>query len=260
MQDVFTNQLAAEIRQHQQAKTGQGPANGFVPAPAKAIASPQQHAENDPGQAGQQCFVHQMLGEQVLDEQPAGNQRQRQQRPAGPEETEQQAFHGLQRREVLDQPGGVLVLELVVLNQQQQGLEHRDGEHAIGQNRKQDVGEDARLLIDDLYRAGGGKMRQQHGQGPKREQQDQQVLHRNPRAGQQGQCDDRHGYQAGGTEEVQGQAGRGQQVGEQADAVGQYGEHAEHDQQAFVDLGAGRQASALVNGRSGVQAGGGESS
>ncbi|MNG13597.1 hypothetical protein D3C84_972850 [compost metagenome] len=81
-----------------------------MPAPAKAIASPQQHAENDPGQAGQQCFVHQMLGEQVLDEQPAGNQRQRQQRPAGPEEAEQQAFHGLQRREILDQPGRVLVL------------------------------------------------------------------------------------------------------------------------------------------------------
>src|SRR5450830_79644 len=71
MQDVFANQLAAEIGQHQQAETGQGPADRFVPAPAKAVAAPQQHAEHHPRQARQQGFMHQVLGEQVFDEQPA---------------------------------------------------------------------------------------------------------------------------------------------------------------------------------------------
>src|SRR3546814_6482611 len=45
MQNVFTNQLAAELRQHQQAETGQGPANGFMAAPAQPISAPQQYAE-----------------------------------------------------------------------------------------------------------------------------------------------------------------------------------------------------------------------
>ncbi len=100
-----------------------------------------------------------MLGKQVFDEQPAGKQRQREQRPAGPQKAEQQAFHGLQRREVLDQPGRVFVLEPVVLQQQQQGLKHRNGEHAVGQQRQQNMAEDAGLFHDRLYRAAGRELR-----------------------------------------------------------------------------------------------------
>ncbi|MNG33032.1 hypothetical protein D3C84_1191790 [compost metagenome] len=50
------------------------------------------------------------------------------------------------------------MLELMVLDQQQQGLEHRDGEHAVGEDRQQDVGEDARFFVDDLHGAGGGEL------------------------------------------------------------------------------------------------------
>ncbi|MNN91291.1 hypothetical protein D3C81_2093860 [compost metagenome] len=88
--------------------------------PAQAGAAPQQYAEDDPGHAGQQGFVYQVLGKQVVQEQPARDQRQRQQAPARPKEAEQQAFHGLQRWEVADQAGRVLVFQLVVLQQQEQ--------------------------------------------------------------------------------------------------------------------------------------------
>lgn len=61
------------------------------------------------------------------------------------------------------------MLELVVLQQQEQGLEHRDGEHAVGQDRQQDVREDARFFINHLHRAGGRELRQQHRQHAQRE-------------------------------------------------------------------------------------------
>ena len=101
-------------------------------------------------------------GEKIAQKQPAGNQRQRKQRPASPEEAEQQAFHGLQRRDVLDQALGVLVLELIVLQRQQQRLEHRNGEHAVGQDRQQDMREDAGLFINHLHRARRRELGQQH--------------------------------------------------------------------------------------------------
>ncbi len=113
--------------------------------------------------------MRQVLGEQVVDEQPSGQQRQRKQRPAAPEEAEQQAFHGLQGREVADQPGRMLVLEAVVLEQQQERLEHRDGEQAVGQDREQDVGQDAWLFVDRLDGAVGNEYRQQGGEGAQRE-------------------------------------------------------------------------------------------
>ena len=58
----------------------------------------------------------------------------------------------------------MLVLELMVLHEQEQRLEHRDGEHAVGQDRQQDMRKDARLFVDHLHRAGGGELRQQHRQ------------------------------------------------------------------------------------------------
>ncbi|MNV98577.1 hypothetical protein D3C71_1938440 [compost metagenome] len=101
-------------------------------------------------------------------------------------------------------------------------------------------------------------MRQQHRRQPQREQQHQQVFHRNARAGQQRQADHGDGDQAGGVEEVQAQADRRHQVGIKAGRVTEHRQHAKRDQQAFVRLGAGGQAGALIEGRSGIKASGGE--
>ncbi|MDT4850595.1 hypothetical protein FQZ97_847480 [compost metagenome] len=58
----------------------------------------------------------------------------------------------------------MLVLELMVLHQQQQRLEHGDGQHAVGHDRQQDVGEDARCFVDRLQGAGRHELRQQYRQ------------------------------------------------------------------------------------------------
>src|SRR5690606_21866336 len=164
MQDEFTNQLAAEVRQHQQAEPCQGPADGFVAPPAKLMTAPEQQAENDPGEDGQQRLMHQVLCEKVVKEQPAGSKRGRQQQPACQQEAEQQAFHGLQWREVLDQAGGMLVPQMMVLQQQQQGLEYGKGEHSVCQDRQQNMREYARLFGYGWRRPGGCELGEDDGE------------------------------------------------------------------------------------------------
>src|SRR5690606_4714107 len=111
-----------------------------------------------------------MLREQIVEEQPAGNQRSGQQQPARQQEAEQQAFHGLQRREVLDQARGMLVPQMVVLQEQQQRLEHGDGEHAVRQDRQQNMRQYARFLGYRRWRAGGRELGENDGQETQREQ------------------------------------------------------------------------------------------
>ena len=81
-------------------------------------------------------------------------------------------------------------------------------------------------MVDQRHRAGGRELGQQRGHRAQREQQHQQVFHGYAQAGQQGQGDDRHGDQAGGTEEVQAQAQRGDQLEEQRTGLGEYRESA----------------------------------
>ncbi|MNO05048.1 hypothetical protein D3C81_2262800 [compost metagenome] len=71
------------------------------------------------------------------------------------------------------------MLEWIVLHQYQQRLEHGDGEHAVGQDRQQDMGENPGLLVDYLHRARRRELRQQHRGQSQWEQQQQQVFHRN---------------------------------------------------------------------------------
>lgn len=63
------------------------------------------------------------------------------------------------------------MLELMVLQQQQDRLEHGDGEHAVSHDREQDVGEDAGVLVDRVDGATGHEFGRQHGQCAEREQQ-----------------------------------------------------------------------------------------
>ncbi|KKJ00776.1 hypothetical protein PROH_05860 [Prochlorothrix hollandica PCC 9006 = CALU 1027] len=258
VQDEFAYQLAAEVRQHQQAEPGEGPANGLVAAPAELVAPPQQNGENHPGEAGKDGLVCQVLGKQIIDVQRAGQQRQRQQQPAREEKAEQQAFHGLQWWKVADQPRRVLVLELMVLQQQQDRLEHGDGEHAVGHDREQDMGEDARVFVDWVDGAAGHELCGKDRQCAEREQEQQQVFHRDAQAGQQNQANDRAGDQAGGIEEVQAEAVDVIQLIEQADAVQAKRDHAKQREQTFVRNAALRKAQSLVSGGAGVEEGGGE--
>ena len=197
-----------------------------------------------------------MLGEQVVEVQPAGQQGQREQQPAGPEEAEQQTLHGLQRREAADQSGRVLVLELAILHEQQQRLEHGDGQQAVGENRQQDVGEDPRVLTNSLGSAGRDELSEEYGQAAERKEQEQQDGHRDAQRGQQDQGDHRGGDQAGGIEEVEVQPARGDQLAEQAGDMGQQGEQAERQQDALVRRLARDQAQGLVAGGGRIERGG----
>ena len=148
------------------------------------------------------------------------------------------------------------MLELVVLQQQQQGLEHGNGEQAIGQDREQDMRQDPRLLIDQRYGAGRGELGQQGGHRAEREQQHEQVFDRDAQAGQQGQRDHRDGDQTGGAEEVEAKAQRGDQLEEQGATLGNDRKGTEQTEQPFVGAAALGQATALVESGGDVEAGG----
>ena len=45
------------------------------------------------------------------------------------------------------------MLELVILQQHQHGLEHRHGQQAVGEDRQQDMRKDAGLFVNRVERA-----------------------------------------------------------------------------------------------------------
>ncbi|MNE59315.1 hypothetical protein D3C80_1544010 [compost metagenome] len=102
--------------------------------------------------------------------------------------------------------------------------------------------EDARLFVDQRHRARRRELGDQSRGHAQREQQQQQVLHRDAQAGQQGQGDHCSGDQAGGAEEVQAQAQGREQLPEQRGALGDDRQCAKQAEQAFVGLGALGQA------------------
>ena len=116
--------------------------------------------------------------------------------------------------------------------------------------------EDARFFVDQRHRAGWRELGQQRGYRTQREQQHQQVFHRDAQAGQQGQGNDGYGDQAGGTEEVQAQAQRGDQLEEQCTGLGQHREGTQQARQTLVGLAALGKVRALVDGCGYIEAGG----
>ncbi len=74
-----------------------------------------------------------ILGEEVLDEQGASDNRQHQQHDSGPDPDhfKQQGFHGLKWWQVAYQNAVVVVLELAVLKIQQNGLDGGQRKQAV---------------------------------------------------------------------------------------------------------------------------------
>ena len=118
------------------------------------------------------------------------------------------------------------------------------------------MGEDARLFVDQRYRARGRELGDQCRQQAEGEQQQQQVLHRDAQAGEEGDGNDRGGDQAGGAEEVQAQAQGREQLPEQRAALGDDRQRSQQAEKPFVGLYAPGQAGALIDDRGGIEAGG----
>ncbi len=83
--------------------------------------------------------MRQVLREQVLDENQAAEQRQRQQGKPRSQRLEQQRFHQRQRRQGAQQTAGAMMSQQVFLYCQQHRLEGRKAKQSVGQHRQQDV-------------------------------------------------------------------------------------------------------------------------
>ena len=68
-EDSLEHKAATEIRQCQRDIAGQQETQRLPPAPPKAVTTQQQRTEDAPRHDGEHGLVHQMLGEQVLNEQ-----------------------------------------------------------------------------------------------------------------------------------------------------------------------------------------------
>ena len=62
MKQQFQHELAAEIGQHQDHEAGQGPGQGLLSAPAESVTTPQQGAEDQPGDDREQGLVDELGG------------------------------------------------------------------------------------------------------------------------------------------------------------------------------------------------------
>src|SRR5690606_40886573 len=94
------HKTAASVRQQQEGKAHQRPAQGNAPAPAACVAAYQQTAKYKPRQQGEHGFMvhgHQFVGKRQGHHRP-GNNRKRQDDEAGADQAEQQ--------NVLNQQGG----------------------------------------------------------------------------------------------------------------------------------------------------------
>src|ERR1700676_1454545 len=102
---VLEDELRTEIGQRQDAEAAQGPTHRGAPAPAETDAADQQHAEYRPSDQGQHRLVNQMLREQIGDEDKSREERQREQREAGADQTKHDLFEGVERRQDTRQVG-----------------------------------------------------------------------------------------------------------------------------------------------------------
>ncbi|KAG0769198.1 hypothetical protein G6F22_017399 [Rhizopus arrhizus] len=99
MQNHFQHEPAAGVRQNQESKARQGPAQGYAAAPAPEVAAGQQYAERQPGQQGEEGLVvkGQDLAGQLHGRDRPGSHGQRQHNETDPDDTEQQLFLHQQR-------------------------------------------------------------------------------------------------------------------------------------------------------------------
>src|SRR6202041_3771438 len=74
-EQILEHELHAEIGHGQDPEAPQGPAHRGSPPPAKAQAPNQQHAEQQPRDERQDGLLHQVLREQIRDENEAGDAR-----------------------------------------------------------------------------------------------------------------------------------------------------------------------------------------
>src|ERR1700722_768965 len=95
-EEILEHEFHAEIGNRQDPEAPQGPAHcGFSP-PAKSQTPDQQHAEQQPRDERQDGFLHQILREQIRDEDEPGDERQRQKAKTGGDEPKHDFFQRIE--------------------------------------------------------------------------------------------------------------------------------------------------------------------
>src|SRR5450432_1774774 len=97
------DELYAKIRDGQDAEAAQSPSNRRAPAPPESDAPDQEHAEQQPRNEGQNGLLHQVLREQIGDEDETREQRQGQQAKARSDETKHDFLERVERRHAAGQ-------------------------------------------------------------------------------------------------------------------------------------------------------------
>ncbi|KAG0956664.1 hypothetical protein G6F31_012595 [Rhizopus arrhizus] len=148
-------------------------------------AADQQHAEHDPRQHAQHGLVHQLLCQQVVDEQHAGDQGQGQQRETDGDDPEQQRFQVGQRRQRAQPRPELAAAECALLQPQHDRQQCGDAQRGVGQQRQPGVAGQAPAQHLARFVAVAVVGQQQHrGQ---REHHHAQRRHPSARADQRGQ-------------------------------------------------------------------------
>src|SRR5690554_6583356 len=136
------HKTAASVRQQQEGKSHQRPAQGNAPAPAACVAAYQQTAKYKPRQQGEYGFMvhgYQFVGKRQGHHRP-GNNRKRQDDEAGADQAEQQNFlnqqggHGFQSASQHAAGTGWFdrAVQVTVQGCHEHGLEGSHGNQAIG--------------------------------------------------------------------------------------------------------------------------------
>src|ERR1700694_2127151 len=101
LEDQFEDDLTADVGEQQEGESRERPVHRLAAAPAAEVVADQQAAEDEPGGDAEHGLVREGegLAEQLLGEEDAAHQREREQHEGRKQDAEQQGFHLEERRQ-----------------------------------------------------------------------------------------------------------------------------------------------------------------
>src|SRR5215510_10861916 len=195
-EDDLHHEPAADVREEQRDEARERPAQRFAAAPAVAPAADEQQAEDHPREAREQRLVvePQRPAEDLLREDHAGRERQREQHEPGGEDLEEQPLEREERRQARERAGEELgaapgrlgrsarfvaaaeqpvAVQLALEQRHQQRVQRGDREQAVRQHREQEM--QAEREVARIRRHGEPREAPGEEHAYRRERQDQRL-------------------------------------------------------------------------------------
>src|SRR5215475_9633355 len=132
-EDHLEHELAAEIREHEEHGAGHDAVERDAAAPAVAMTTHQDGAEDEPAEHRKDDLVREpeRLAEEIFREQRAADERKRQQHVADGDEPEQEALQRQQRRQRVRARIGHCVMQSAFEPEQQNGLQRGHDQQGV---------------------------------------------------------------------------------------------------------------------------------